>query len=61
MNGQLTSEEGLEGWERFWRNTQVLRFEIGPNGEKRAIRSDEPRRMPKHDYFDFRKRKKRKK
>ena len=60
MNGQLTSEEGLEGWERFWRNTQVLRFVIGPNGEKQAVRSDEPRRMPKHDYFDFRKRKKRK-
>ena len=62
MNGQLTSEEGLAGWERFWRNTRILRFEIGPDGQKRAVRSDEPRRMPKSDYHvDFRKKRGRKK
>ena len=61
MKDHITSQEGIAGWERFWRNKQVLRFEIGPDGEKRAIRSDEPRRLPKHDYFDFRKRKRRKK
>ena len=55
MKGQLTSEEGLAGWERFWRNTRVIRFEVGPDGEKRAVRSDEPRKMPKNDcYVDFR-------
>jgi hypothetical protein len=57
----LTSQEGTDGWEKFWRNTRVLRFEIGPDGEKRAIRSSEARVLPKHDYFDFRKRRKRKK
>ena len=61
MKDHITAQEGMDGWERFWRNTQVLRFVIGPNGEKQAVRSSEPRRLPKHDYFDFRKRKKRKK
>jgi len=62
VNGQLTSEEGLAGWERFWKNTQVLKFEVGANGEKRAVRSDEPRIMPKGSFYvDFRKKRNRKK
>ena len=62
MNGQLTSEEGLAGWERFWKNTQVLKFELGANGEKRAVRTDEPRIMPRGSYYvDFRKKKRRRK
>ena len=62
MKDQLTTQEGIEGWERFWRNKQVLRFEIGPDGEKRAIRSDESRVMSKNDYYlDFRKKKRRRK
>ena len=62
MNGQLTSEEGLAGWERFWKNTQVLKFEVGPDGEKRAVRTDEPRIMPRNTfYMDFRKKKRRRK
>ena len=62
MKDQLTTQEGIEGWERFWRNTQVLKFVIGPDGEKRAIRSSEARVMSKNDYYlDFKRKKKRKK
>ena len=58
MKDHITAQEGIDGWERFWRNKQVLRFEIGPDGEKRAIRSDEARVMSKNDYYlDFRKKK----
>lgn len=60
MNKQLTSEEAIKGWEYFWSNTQVLRFEIGPDGEKRAIRSNEQRIMPKNRDFDFRKKRRKK-
>tara|TARA_R110002020_G_scaffold1801_1_gene8256 strand:- start:222 stop:410 length:189 start_codon:yes stop_codon:yes gene_type:complete len=62
VKDQLTTQEGIEGWERFWRNTQVLKFVIGPDGEKRAIRSSEARVMSKNDYYlDFKRKKKRKK
>jgi hypothetical protein len=61
VKDHITAQEGIDGWERFWRNTQILRFEIGPDGEKRAIRSSEARVMSKNDYYlDFRKKKKRK-
>ena len=58
MKDHITAQEGIDGWERFWRNKQVLRFEIGPDGEKRAIRSDEARVMSKNDYYlDFKRKK----
>ena len=54
----LTLPEVQEAEKRFWSNTQVIRFEIGSDGEKRPVRSKVQRVVPRNDYLDFRKAKK---
>ncbi len=54
----LTSLEALAGWKYFWSNTRVIRFEVGEDGEKRPVRAKTQRVMPRTDYLDFRKRRK---
>ena len=51
----LTLPEAQEAEKRFWSNTQVLRFEVGSDGEKRPVRSKVQRVVPRNDYLDFRK------
>ena len=50
----LTLPEVQEAEKRFWSNTQVIRFEVGSDGEKRPVRSKVQRVVPS-DFFDFRK------
>ena len=50
----LTLPEAQEAEKRFWSNTQVIRFEVGSDGEKRPVRSKVHRVVPS-DFFDFRK------
>ena len=50
----LTLPEAQEAEKRFWSNTQVIRFEVGSDGEKRPVRSKVQRVVPS-DFFDFRK------
>ena len=54
----LTLPEVQEAEKRFWSNTQVIRFEVGSDGEKRPVRSKVQRVVPRNDYLDFRKAKK---
>ena len=54
----LTLPEVQEAEQRFWSNTQVIRFEVGSDGEKRPVRSKVQRVVPRNDYLDFRKAKK---
>ena len=54
----LTLPEAQEAEKRFWSNTQVIRFEVGSDGEKRPVRSKVQRVVPRNDYLDFRKAKK---
>ena len=54
----LTLPEAQEAEKRFWSNTQVIRFEVGSDGEKRPVRAKTQRIMPRTDYLDFRKGKK---
>ena len=51
----LTLPEVQEAEKRFWSNTQVIRFEVGSDGEKRPVRSKVQRVVPRNDYLDFRK------
>ena len=54
----LTLPEVQEAEKRFWGNTQVIRFEVGSDGQKRPVRSKVQRVVPRNDYLDFRKAKK---
>ena len=54
----LTLPEVQEAEKRFWSNTQVLRFDVGSDGQKRPVRSKVQRVVPRNDYLDFRKAKK---
>ena len=58
METPLSPVEAAKAWEYFWSNTKVIRFEIGPDGEKRAVRSKTQRIMPYGGTLDFRKAKK---
>ena len=51
----LTLPEVQEAEKRFWSNTQVIRFEVGSDGEKRPVRSKVQRVVPRNDFLDFRK------
>ena len=51
----LTLPEAQEAEKRFWSNTQVIRFEVGSDGEKRPVRSKVQRVVPRNDFLDFRK------
>ena len=51
----LTLLEAQEAEKRFWSNTQVIRFEVGSDGQKRPVRSKVQRVVPKNDFLDFRK------
>ena len=51
----LTLPEAQEAEKRFWSNTQVIRFEVGSDGEKRPVRSNVQRVVPRNDFLDFRK------
>ena len=51
----LTLPEVQEAEKRFWSNTQVIRFEVGSDGEKRPVRSNVQRVVPRNDFLDFRK------
>jgi len=51
----LTLPEVQEAEKRFWGNTQVIRFEVGSDGEKRPVRSKVQRVVPRNDFLDFRK------
>ena len=51
----LTLPEVQEAEKRFWSNTQVIRFEGGSDGEKRPVRSNVQRVVPRNDFLDFRK------
>ncbi len=48
----LTLPEAQEAEKRFWSNTEVIRFEVGRDGEKRPVRSKVHRVVPS-DFFDF--------
>jgi len=58
METPLSPVEAAKAWEYFWSNTKVIRFEIGLDGEKRAVRSKTQRIMPYGGTLDFRKAKK---
>ena len=51
----LTLPEVQEAEKRFWSNTQVIRFEVGSDGEKRPVRSNVQRVVPRNDFLDSRK------
>jgi len=58
METPVSPVEAAKAWEYFWSNTKIIRFEIGPDGEKRAVRSKTQRIMPYGGTLDFRKAKK---